>query len=87
MPAGSRSRWTPLPPPPGSPAGGGGQHTGNHYIVRDLLAAIAEDRKPLSSSHDGRWSLEMIHAVYDAHRTGERVPLPLADRAHPLTRW
>ncbi len=84
------ARWDqievdPLPPPPGT--SGGGQHTGNHYIVRDLLEAIAEDRKPLSSGHDGRWSLEMIHAVYDAHRTGERVPLPLADRAHPLTRW
>ena len=86
------ARWeqvevAPLPPPPGAPAGGGGQLTGNHYIVRDLLAAIAEDRKPLSSSHDGRWSLEMIHAIYDAHRTGGRVPLPLADRAHPLSRW
>ena len=72
----------PLPPPPGTPAGGGGQHTGNHYIVRDLLAAIAEDRKPLSSSHDGRWSLEMIHAIYDAHRTGG-AGAPAARRPRP----
>ena len=84
------ARWEnvevdPLPTPSGG--GGGGQHAGNHQIVVDLLAAIAEDREPLSSGHDGRWSLEMIHAPYEAHRTGGRVPLPLADRSHPLSRW
>ena len=87
------ARWervevTPLPTPPGTTVyHQSGQHAGNHQIVRDLLAAIAEDRKPLSSGHDGRWSLEMIHAPYEAHRTGGRVPLPLADRTHPLSRW
>jgi len=78
----------PLPIPPGTPGGGGGgQLAGNHQIVLDLLAAVAEDRKPLSGGHDARWSLEMIHAVYEAHRTGGRVGLPLSDRTHPLSRW
>lgn len=77
----------PVPDPPGTPDGAPGQHPLNNMVVRDLLAAVDEDREPLCSGHGARWSLEMILAVYEAHRTGERVPLPLADRTHPLSRW
>ena len=77
----------PVPDPPGTPENAPPQHPLNNLVVTDLLAAAAEDREPLCSGHGARWSLEMILAVYEAHRTGERVPLPLADRTHPLSRW
>ena len=77
----------PVPAPPGAPDDAPQQHPLNNMVVTDLLAAVAEDREPLCSGHGARWSLEMILSVYEAHRTGERVPLPLADRMHPLTRW
>ena len=41
----------------------------------------------MSSGHDTRAALEMILAVYESHRQGTRVALPLADRRHPLARW
>ncbi len=57
---------------------------GNIWIVQDLLKAIAEDRPPLDSLHDGRASLEMILAVYESHRLDKPVDLPLKNRKHPL---
>lgn len=58
----------------------------NAPLVRDLIAAIQEDRDPLSSGRDARWSLEMILGVYAAHRNG-RTAFPLIDRDHPLRDW
>lgn len=58
----------------------------NALLVRDLIAAIEEDREPISSGRDARWALEMILGVYAAHRHG-RTPLPLVDREHPLRDW
>ena len=63
-----------------------GFDTLNASMVRDLIAAIEENREPISSGRDARWALEMILGVYAAHRHG-RTPLPLADRAHPLRDW
>jgi predicted dehydrogenase len=57
---------------------------GNVRIVRDWLDAIEQDRRPLSSGHDGRAALEMILSVYEAHRQDTRVRLPLERRTHPL---
>jgi predicted dehydrogenase len=59
----------------------------NQLLVRDLLAAVETGRQPLSSGHDARAALEMILAVYESHAAGGRVPLPLAERTHPLARW
>jgi predicted dehydrogenase len=64
---------------------GSGQLAGNVRLVRDLLESIEQDRRPLSSGYDGRWSLEMILGVYASHRRGGRVRLPLAERRHPLS--
>ncbi len=58
---------------------------GNVWIVQDLIKAIEEDRQPLGSMDDGRAALEMIVAVYESHRRGAPVELPLKERRHPLT--
>jgi predicted dehydrogenase len=56
-------------------------------ILDDLLASIGTDRLPRVSLQDGRASLEMIQAVYEAHIRSARVEFPLKERTHPLTRW
>ena len=56
-------------------------------MLRDLVAAIEEDRDPFASGRDGRDCLEMIHATWESHRQGTRVPMPLTPRDHPLERW
>lgn len=58
--------------------------TANAAIVRDVLQAWEEGRRPISSGHDGRWAMEMIHGVYASHLYGERAPLPLKNRENPL---
>ena len=64
----------------------GGLGQGNVWIVQDLLEAIEKDRQPLGSMYDGRAALEMILAVYEAHRIKGPVELPLKNRGkHPLT--
>jgi len=62
----------------------GGLGQGNVWIVQDLIEAIEKDRPPLGSIHDGRAALEMILAVYEAHRVKGPVELPLKNRKHPL---
>jgi predicted dehydrogenase len=61
-----------------------GLHTGNVWIVKDLIEAIEKDRQPLGSLYDGRSALEMILAVYESHRRKGPVDLPLKERRHPL---
>ena len=61
------------------------QMIANTAIVRDVLKARDEGRESASNGRDGRWSLEMIHGVYESHLSGTRVRLPLAKREHPLT--
>ena len=56
-------------------------------MVRDLIAAIEEDRDPFASGRDGRDCLEMIHATWESQRQKERVYMPLTSREHPLERW
>ncbi len=63
----------------------GGVVMGNVWIVQDLMEAIEKDRQPLGSAYDGRAALEMILAVYESHRAGGPVELPLKNRQHPLT--
>jgi predicted dehydrogenase len=85
----------PLPDDPGQwqpvaretialPPGVRTQHYGNQVLIRDLLAAVEEDRAPAASGHAARAALEMILAVYESHVQGRRVALPLPRRAHPL---
>jgi predicted dehydrogenase len=62
----------------------GGLGQGNLWIAHDLIEAIEKDRQPLGSVYDGRAALEMILAVYEAHRLKGPVALPLKNRQHPL---
>jgi len=57
---------------------------GNIWIAKDLIESIEQDRQPLGSMYDGRAALEMILAVYESHRAGGPVALPLKNRQHPL---
>ena len=61
------------------------QMVANVTIVREVLQAREEGRQPINSGHDGRWAMEMIHGVYASHLQEQRVPLPLANREHPLS--
>jgi predicted dehydrogenase len=72
---------------PERPPEAGAMHAANQLLVVDLLAALEAGREPLSSGHDARAALEMIMAVYWSHLRAQRVPLPLAERDHPLLRW
>ena len=58
---------------------------GNQAAVLDLIAAIEEDRQPINSMYDARAATEMIVAVFDSHRVGGPVSLPLKNRDNPLT--
>ncbi len=60
------------------------QMVANEAIVREILTAKEEGRRPYNSGHDGRWAMEMIHGVYASHLQGRKVELPLASRYHPL---
>jgi len=50
---------------------------GHTIQIRDLVAAIKEDRKPMVSGEDARPAVELILAVYQSARTGQPVRLPL----------
>ena len=60
-------------------------HDGNVAACRDLIAAIEQDRQPEASIYEARTSMEMIAAVFDSHRVGGPVTLPLNNRNNPLT--
>ena len=86
-PGRSRAEWLPV-----TSAGVGrpeplrdaGLHLGNILIAKDLIRAIETDTQPRGSIYEGRAALEMILAVYESHRLGRPVELPLDNREHPL---
>lgn len=67
------------------PLDGPGLDYGNYLIALDLIRAIETDTQPKGSMYDGRAALEMIMAVYESHRLGAPVELPLKNREHPLS--
>ena len=87
-PGRSGTKWIPV-----SSAGGGepeplknrGLPGGNVLAVKDLIAAIEEDRQPEASIYEARTAMEMIVAVFESQRVGGPVPLPLVNRNNPLT--
>lgn len=63
-------------------------HEAQHHVaaVRDLVAAIREDREPLCSAADGALTVEMICATFESHRQGGRaVAFPLQQRENALS--
>lgn len=98
-PSGRTDRWQPLEAAPGGddargsndaprrgdvPGGGDAFGPANRRIVDDWLGAIAADREPAASGRNAAAAVEMVMAVYHAALGGARVPMPLADRKHPL---
>ena len=63
----------------------GGLHAGNLLAVKDLIRAIETDTQPRSSVYDARAATEMIVAIFESHRQGGPVQLPLENRKNPLT--
>lgn len=60
-------------------------HLGNQILARDLIAAVEQDREPLSPLRHAAWITEMVQGVYASHLDGgRRVAIPLAERKHPL---
>ena len=63
----------------------GDLHAGNIAAVKDLIEAIEKNRRPKASLYEARAAIEMIVAVFDSHRAGGLVELPLKNRQNPLT--
>lgn len=78
--------WRPLNEPSvnADPAGAADTLLPNRWVVDDWLAAIAEGREPACSGYAAMKSLEMIHAVWAAGLSRNRLSLPLSTREHPL---
>jgi predicted dehydrogenase len=53
--------------------------------IQELVAALNEDREPISNGADGRLALELTMAVYESRRQGTaRIELPLTIQESPL---
>jgi len=52
---------------------------GHDEIIRDFIESILEDRDPAIPGEEARKSLEIVLAIYKAHKTGNRVALPLVE--------
>ena len=77
--------WNPLPAHAPHPLSRNWLDTGNRILARDLIEAVESGREPLSSIRAVRFVNEMVQGVYSSHLSdGRRIPIPLADRAHPL---
>ncbi len=59
---------------------------GNELAILDLIDAMENDRKPISAAEDALAALEMILGAYESQLSGQRVPFPIANREHPLSR-
>jgi predicted dehydrogenase len=63
-----------------------GLHGGNVLAANDLLDCIEHpDRQPRCNMYDARWTVEMIAGVFESHRVGGPVALPLEQRRNPLS--
>ena len=62
----------------------GGLPAGNVLLVKDLLSAIDNDRQPECNMYEARTTIEMIAGVFESHRVGGPVTIPLKTRENPL---
>jgi predicted dehydrogenase len=82
------AKWTPVSSTgvgQPEPLEDGGLHAGNILAIKDLIAAVEQDREPESNMYEARTATEMIVAVFDSQRVGKPVTLPLLNRQNPLT--
>lgn len=61
-----------------------GYEGGNPAAALDLIAAIEEDRQPKCSMYEARGAIEMVMAVFESHRAGGPVSMPLQCKENPL---
>ena len=62
-----------------------GDYQGGHIAaITDLIGAVENERPTRCSAEDCRAIIEMIAAVYESHRLGGPVDLPLSTRENPL---
>ena len=54
-------------------------------ILQELIKSIETGSEHPCSGEAGRFNLEMVMGIYASHLSGQRVSIPLADRAHPLS--
>lgn len=65
----------------------GSRYTARHTLaIEDLFSTIGEERQPRCSAYVGRDIVEMTMAIFESHRAGGPVNLPLERRDHPLAR-
>ncbi len=63
-----------------------GTYQGGHVAaIVDLIDAVEKDRETKCSARDCTAIVEMIAAVFESHRQGRPVELPLKTRANPLS--
>jgi len=53
--------------------------------VQDLIESIEQNREHRSSGYQGRATLEVLMAIYQASRLRKRIQLPLEEKESPLT--
>ena len=62
-----------------------GSYEGGHVAaITDLIDAVERDRETKCSYRDAAAIIEMIAAVFESHRVGGPVSLPLKTRENPL---
>lgn len=71
-------KWQPLPAPSQT------SPTLPQQMGRDLVQAARAGTATLCSVVDGRWAIEMLTGIYQAHLGRARVTFPLKDRRDPL---
>ena len=87
-PGRSGKNWIPVSsagPGQSEPLKDGGLHGGNLLACADLIAAIEQDRQPECNIYEARMTIEMIAAVFESHRQGKPVSIPLENRQNPLS--
>lgn len=63
-----------------------GTYEGGHVAaITDLIDAIEKDRDTKCTARDCTAIIEMIAAVFESHRAGKPVDLPLKTRVNPLS--
>jgi predicted dehydrogenase len=62
----------------------GSYEDGHIAAIKDLMAAIEEDRAPKCSLVDAVGITEMILGAFESQRLGQPVSLPCMTREHPL---
>jgi len=77
-------RWPEEEPYHNEVDGLSGLATANRLVVKNWLSAIANNKEPRSSGYRAMKSLEIIHGIWAAGLTGQRVQFPLIEREHPL---